>query len=62
MNGATAEPWAKTTSRPNKTRMIIIGASQKRLRILRKSQNSLIMDILPICHLLFKIVADNVPY
>ena len=48
MNGATAEPSAKMINAPNKRSKIIIGASHHFLRAIKKSQNSLMIDILPI--------------
>jgi hypothetical protein len=44
MNGTTAELWAKITNRLKSTNIMMMGASQKRLRTLRKSQSSLNMD------------------
>ncbi len=61
MNGATAELCAKITSKPSKKRSTIIGASQKRLRTFKKSQNSLRIDNLAISlSTILKIVDDIV--
>ena len=61
-----AELCAKITNNPNTNRMMIIGASQKRFRTLRKFQNSFIMDNLAIeifsCYLTFRTVVDIVLY
>ena len=45
INGATEELCTNTTRRLNKTRIIIIGASQYFFLTLKKSQNSLKIDI-----------------
>ncbi len=50
MKGATAELWTKMTKRLKMTKIMIIGASQKRLRTFKKSHNSFnspIFDIFP---------------
>ena len=41
MNGATAEPWLKIISPPNKARTIIIGNNQNFFRTIRNFQNSI---------------------
>ena len=40
MNGTTAELWTKMARRLKSTKIMIIGASQKRLRTFKKSHNS----------------------
>ena len=45
MNGATAEPWVRTTSPPNNARTIRIGASQNFLRARRNLQSSSTNDM-----------------
>ena len=44
MNGATAELCAKIIRILSKSRITMIGANQKRLRVFKKSQNSFTMD------------------
>ncbi len=53
MNGANAEPWANTTSKPNKTSIKIIGASQNFFLACIKAHKSLIKSII-------KMVSQNV--
>ena len=48
MKGARADPWAKMIRKLKSTRSRMMGASQKRLRVFKKSQNSLRMDNLDI--------------
>ncbi len=52
MNGTTAELWAKMAIRLKRMKITIMGASQKRLRTLRKSHNSFMTPILDISVLL----------
>lgn len=51
MNGARAEPWAKTISAPSNSKKIIIGASHHFLWCLRNSQNSNMIDNLLIYYI-----------
>ena len=46
MKGATAEPWLRTISIPNKARTIIIGNNQYFFLSFKKSQNSFIKLII----------------
>jgi len=46
MNGEIAEVCANKLNAPNKTKIMMIGKSQNRLRTLRKSHNSFKMDTL----------------
>ena len=46
MNGATADPWLKTISIPNKARTIIIGNNQYFFLSFKNSQNSFIKSII----------------
>ena len=55
------ELWAKIINKLNKTRMTIMGASQKRLRTFRKSHNSLRIDTLDI-PFPFKIAGDSIVF
>jgi hypothetical protein len=40
LKGASAEPWANTSSEPTSTITMMMGASHHFLRMRRKSQNS----------------------
>ncbi len=54
MKGTTAELCTKMTKRLKTIKMMIMGASQKRLRVFKKSHNSLsnpIFDISPLPNL-----------
>ena len=50
MKGATAEPWLKTISMPNKARTMIIGNNQYFFLSFKKSQNSFIKLIIKIAY------------
>ncbi len=53
MNGAIAELSASIINRPNNTRKITIGISHHFFLSLKKSQNSLIIDILLITNFFY---------
>ncbi len=46
MNGATAEPWATTISRPRRSMMTMMGKSQNFFLLFKKAQSSFMSDML----------------
>jgi len=57
MKGAIAEPSVRTIRAPKNTRKIIIGASHHFLRILRKLQNSDIIESFDILFPVSKLIS-----
>jgi len=56
MNGANAEPSVKTINAPNNTKMMTMGASHHFFRTFMNSQNSRMIESLPIVFSLFCLI------